>query len=1010
MCTFLSFPQQALAAGWSNDPAPYQVEKNRNAISGVVLDEFGDPVIGANIVIKGSQIGTTTNENGQFEVSGVTTGTLVISYIGYTTQEIKVKPGKALTINLVPDQQNLDEVVVTGYGTFKKSAYAGSAATVKASSVKDVPAISLNEMLQGAAPGVTMSSNSGIPGSATSLSIRGMGSFNASNSPLYVIDGVPVLSGNMSSLGTDSGLDALATLNPSDIESLTVIKDAAAASLYGSRAANGVIVITTKRGQVGKAKVNFKADWGFSDFAMPFRKTLSGDERRQALQEAFYNDYIKDYSEEEAKQYTEEDLDIYAPMPWCGYTDWTKELFKKGNHQNYEASISGGNDQAKYYASLGYMNQEGITANSGLERISGRVNVEFKASNKLTIGLNSLFSSVNQDTYGEGTSYTSPFYSSVSKLTPSDPVYNQDGSWNRDFIGNGDRNPILSQTYDSKHEYVTRHFNTLWAQYEFIKDLKFKTTLSYDYQVNKSKNWYDPRTSNGDDYNGLQEEYVYQRKKLVWANQLTYDLTWNDDHHADFLLGFETDDQSRDYVHAETQNFATSSKHELSNGAIKSEAGGSANGIRLVSYLGRVNYDYKNRYFAGASFRVDGSSRLHESQRWGSFWSASAAWRLIEENFMENTKEWLTDAKLRASYGVNGTLPSDYYGYYGLSSLTANYNGQPGIYPSQIENKDLKWEKNKNFNVGIDLGFWNRLNLTFEYYNRTTTDLLMDYPISMTTGFSSYLYNIGRVRNQGFEIDLRAQAIKMKDFSWTINFNLSHNANKVLELDGIQTEMMSGWFIHKVGLPYRTFYVYEFAGIDPEDGEPMFYTNDDTHEPTKELIDAYRIEYKHAEPALTGGLINTLNYKWFDLSFNFSYQFGGYGFDRWTQKTEHRGIDCDLSIPAYYQDRWKKPGDIATYEKMDAGADYALYDYYTNTRSIHSTDFIRLRNLTFGVTMPKKWTQKMNISRCRVFLSGNNLLTFAAYDYYDPESVNGGSSSWGTPPLKTMTFGIDLAF
>lgn len=1011
ICAALATPASADVPGNSSSS---MTQQQGSVVKGVVLDQTGNTVIGASVMVKGTTLGTVTDIEGRFEIKVAQGSTLVISSIGYVSQEVKVMGG-SITVTLETDTEALEEVVITGYGTFKKSAYAGSAATVKTEGIKDVPTVSLNEMLQGAAPGVTMQANSGIPGSATQVSVRGMGSFNASNSPLYVIDGIPVSTGNQSSLGTDAGLDALATLNPSDIESLTVIKDAAAASLYGSRAANGVIVITTKKGQSGKAKVGLKASWGHSDFAMPFRKTLSGPDRRDAIYEAAYNSEIAaGASAEEAAAVANDHIEIYAPIPWCGYTDWTDVLFKKGNHQNYDVNISGGSDKAKYFASLGYMEQNGITLNSGLERISGRINTEFKATDKITFGVNVLFSNVNQDAYGEGTSYTSPFYSSVSKVSPSDPVYNEDGSWNQDLISLGDRNPLLSMTYDRKREYVTRQFNTAWAQYEIIDNLKLKSTVGYDYQVNKGQNWYDPRTSNGDDYNGLEEDTMYQRKKLVWTNQLTYNHSWGENH-MDYLLGFETDDYSRDYVSAEKQNFATSDKHDVSNGAVTSGAAGTHTGTRMVSYLGRVNYDYANRYFLGASFREDGSSRLHRNHRWGSFWSASAAWRIIEEDWMEGASNVLTDAKIRASYGANGTLPSDYFGYMGLSSVTENYNGLPGMFPSQIANEELRWEKNYNFNLGIDFSLWRRIDASVEFYSRKTSDLLMDYPISMTTGFSSYLLNIGKVQNNGIELDLHAKVIDGKSFKWDMNFNMSHNANKIIELDGMQTEIASGPQIHKVGLPYRTFYVYEFAGIDPEDGEPMFYTNNLVNgvrqkETTKALETAERIEYKHAEPKLTGGLINTLRYGVIDLSFNISYQFGGYGFDKWAQKVDHRGYDSDLNIPAYYQDRWQKPGDVARYEKLNYDAEYLMADYYTNSRNVHSSDFIRLRNLTLGVTVPSAWTKKINIDRCRFYMSGNNLLTWAKYDYYDPESLTDGSTNWGTPPLKTLTFGIDLAF
>lgn len=988
-------------------------------LKGVVTDaELNEPVIGANVVVMGTGKGTVTDLDGRFvlQVDKLPV-TLSVSFVGYQREEVKVSTGQMLKIVLKPDYNLTDEVVVTGYGTFKKSAYAGSASTLKTDNIKDVPTVSFMDMLQGNAPGVQFSSPSGQPGAAASINIRGMGSFNASNSPLYVIDGVPVISGSINSISSDAGLDIMSTINSSDIENITIIKDAAAASLYGSRAANGVVLITTKTGKVGKPVISFKADWGMSDFAMDYRPVMNGAQRREYIYNGLKAGALRDGdTEEEAIAYADKEIDDYAPIPWCGYVNWDDVMFKKGSHQTYEASISGGTDKFKYYSSLSYLKQEGIAINSGLERISGRLNADYQATDRLKLGANILFATVNQDVYGEGTSYTSPFYSSRNAVVPSDAVYNEDGSWNRDFIRNSDRNPLLAATYDYQREYVNRAFNTVYGEYEFLKDLKFKTTLSYDYTNTKGKEWSDPRTSNGDDINGGMDKKFYEYKKMVWTNQLSYKTTLAKDHHIDVLAGYEIDDQYRDYLSGYATNFATADKNDISNGMKTESVGGSSTRTRMVSYLTRLNYDYKHKYYLGGSYRMDGSSRFHRDNRWGSFWSVSAAWRIIEEEFMKSQNNWLTDLKLRASYGVNGTLPSDYYGYMGLSSLTNGYLEQPGIIQSQIKNEDLQWETNYNLNLGIDFALFNRVNVTLEYYTRTTKNLLMDRPISMTTGFSSYLMNIGEVKNRGVELEISSTNIRTKDFSWNTVFNLSHNRNEIVKLDGMQTEIISGNQIRKVGKSYRTFYMIEFAGINPETGAPQFYTNDIDEngnyikEITEKSSEAHAIVLdKHAEPNVVGGLTNTLRYKWFDLNFMFSYQFGGYSYDTWAQKTEHGGNDLEANIPIYYLDNWKKPGDVARYEVFIEDPDEAM-NKITTTRRLHSTDFIRLKTLTFGVTLPKAWTQKAGLDNVRLYASANNLWTWAAYDYYDPEAVSAGTAIWGTPPLKTITFGLNVNF
>lgn len=987
-------------------------------ISGMVVDETGEPIIGANVLVKGTTTGEITDINGNFSINtDWASVTLVVSYVGYVRQEVKAVAGKQVRVVMSPDANLTDEVVITGYGTFKKSAYAGSASSVKGEKMKDIPAVSFKDLLQGNAPGVQFSSSSGQPGASSSLSIRGMGSFNASNSPLYVIDGVPMRSGSINTMSSDAGLDIMSTINSSDIESITIIKDAAAASLYGSRAANGVVLITTKKGKVGKPTITLKADWGSSDFAMDYRPVMGGAERRQYIYDGLVaGQLIKGKSAADAAAYADGKIDDYAPVPWCGFVDWDDILFQKGNHQSYEASLSGGSDRFKYYSSLSYLKQDGISIKSGLERISGRLNVDFQATDKFKLGANVLFATVNQDVYSEGTSYSSPFYTSRSAVIPSDPVYNEDGSWNRDLIRISDRNPALSAAYDFQREYVTRTFNTIYGEYEFIKDLKLKSTLSYDYVNTKGKDWSDPRTSNGDDINGGMSKKFYEYKKMVWANQLTYRTTIAADHHLDALAGYEIDDQYRDYLSGYATNFATADKNDISNGMKTESVGGSETRTRMVSYLFRLNYDYKNKYYIGGSFRTDGSSRFHRDNRWGNFWSVSAAWRVIEEGFMSPVKDWLTDLKLRASYGVNGTLPSDYFGYRGLSSLTNGYQEQPGIIQSQLRNDDLQWETNYNLNLGLDFSLWNRLNVTLEYYTRTTKNLLMDRPISMTTGFGSYLMNIGEVKNKGVELEINSTNFRTKDFSWNTTFNISHNKNEVVVLDGMQTEIAAGTQIRKVGKSYRTFYMIEFAGINPETGAPQFYTNDVDEngnykkEITEVIKEAHAIVLdKHAEPNVIGGLTNSLRYKWFDFNFMFSYQFGGYSYDNWAQKTEHGGNDLEANIPTYYRDSWRKPGDVTKYEYFHEKPDVAM-NKVTTTRRLHSTDFIRLKTLTFGVTVPKEWTRKIGIDNVRVYASANNLWTWAAYDYYDPEAVSGGTAIWGTPPLKTVTFGVNVNF
>ena len=592
------------------------VQEKSYTIAGKVTEENGEPIIGANVIVKGTTNGMMTDLNGDFQLEVTDKkATLVISYIGYITQEIAVFPGKSVHVILKVDNNLLEEVIVTGYGTFKKSAYAGSASIVKTDAVKDVPNVSFQQMLEGAAPGVSVNTGSGIPGSSTSIRIRGMGSFNASNSPLYVVDGVPVLSGDIGASGSDSGLDVMSTLNTSDIESITVIKDAAAASLYGSRAANGVVIITTKQGKSGKPVFSLKSDWGFSNFAMPFREIMGGQERRNMIHEGLRN-YALTYSgkvdddamegglhpgmtENEAWAYADANIDQYAPIPWCGFTNWDDYLFRNGSHQNYEFSASGGQEKIKYYTSIGYMKQEGVTINSGLERISARLNVDYQMAKWMNIGAKVQFSKVDQDTYSEGTTYTSPIYGTRNGATPSDPVWNEDGTWNRELIKLDDRNPMLSNSFNFKREFVTRSFNTVYATFDIWKGIKFTSTYSYDFVMNKSRAWKDPRTSDGDDDNGRFSKDYNDITNMTWSNILTYRTKFKKKHNLDLLAGYEINSKESDGLGATISNFARWDKPEINNGVVYQSMGGSNKATRIVSYITRANYDYDNKILSG---------------------------------------------------------------------------------------------------------------------------------------------------------------------------------------------------------------------------------------------------------------------------------------------------------------------------------------------------------------------------------------------------------------------------
>ncbi|HBI86966.1 MAG TPA: SusC/RagA family TonB-linked outer membrane protein, partial [Sphingobacterium sp.] len=761
--------------GWLAEQSPVQ---------GKITDQDGKVLAGVSVAVKGGKKATASDANGNYTIAVSRGSILVFSFVGYERKEVEVN-GDVLNVSMHPSLSNLAEVVVTGYGTFKKSDYTGSASTIRTERMSDVPAVDFSTMLQGNAPGVQVNSLSGQPGGSTDIRIRGMGSINAVNRPLFVIDGVPVMSGDISSSSSNNaGLDVMSTLSNADIEQITVIKDAAAASLYGSRAAGGVILITTKSGKAGKPVFSFKGDYGLSSQATDFREVMNGPQRREMLLEGLRNKarYIDKLTDETLiEDFAQNNIDKYAPQPWSGWTDWKKELFRRNSpFRNADLSASGGDSKVSYYTSLGYTNQTGLSYQSGFERLTGRLNVKYKMSDKLELGANILYSNVNQDVNSEGGTYTSPIYSSRHKLTASEPVYNEDGSFFLDFFSNGPRNPKASSLYNYRREKADRSFNTVFANYKFMDGLVFNTTFSLDHTTTRYNSWSDPRTSDGVKTNGSLSTSFTDYNQMVWRNSLTYTKTFAAKHHLDVLGGYEVNRYRRDGMDGAKDNFPSVEKIVLSNGSVLTDLSGSNTEWRLLSYLSRANYNYDDKYFLGGSVRMDGSSRIHRSSRWGTFWSLSGAWKFTKESFMDSLNDVLTDGKIRVSYGTNGTLPSSYFTYMDLTGFGYPYGNNPGIRETQIGNPNLRWEKQNNLNIGLDVRLFDRLGLTFEWYRRQSSDLLNDMPTSLTTGFGSYLTNIGAIRNSGIEVDLNADILRDKAFKWNASLNFGMNKNKTI--------------------------------------------------------------------------------------------------------------------------------------------------------------------------------------------------------------------------------------
>lgn len=996
----------------------------------VISQEDKEPLIGATVIVKGSLSGAETDLDGHFTLEvDPDAKFIIVDYIGMKQAQVPIPKSGILNVALQPEAMNLDEVVVTGYGNFSRSSFTGSANTLRADLLKEMPVVSIEQKLQGMTSGVNITGSSGQPGANASIRIRGMGSFNASNEPLFVIDGVPVTSGNLS---TGSGSEAsymnnaktniMSTINPSDIENITVIKDAAA-SLYGSRAANGVILITTKQGSKGRTRVTLNASAGFSDAAVDFRPTLNGEQRRELLYEGLVN-YAQDQIAKDPasftqtpEEYANANIGAYTSVPALGYTDWKDVLMRQAVHQNYEASVSGGSENTTVYSSLGYQKQEGLVENSSMERYSGRFNVQQKIGKRGEAGANLMFSQVNQEMNEERTSSINPFYCMAVATPPSYPVFNEDGSYANTYPGTN-VNPLRDMRTDYNRVRMTRIFGTAHGAVEIIKGLKLKEVLSYDYSIQKDARYFNALSGAGpkSGSDAQSSKGFIEYGKLISSTSLNYVRTFANKHHLDVLAAYEAESFQTDKAAGEKSKMPSDQLFEPDNAAVINSFVSSTQDYRLLSYLTRLNYDYDNRYYIAGSFRRDGSSRLAPEHRWGNFWSVSGMWHLGAEDFMKAVKPVLSDVKIRASYGVNGNQPGSYYGYMGLYSYGKNYMDNPGSYESTQANPNLKWEKNYNMNLGLDLAFIDRIFVTLEYYNRDTKDLLYNRPISATTGFLNYLGNLGQLNNKGVELEVRSLNISNADFNWTTVLNLTHNKNKIVALDGNLDQVVeSSWFIRKIGLPFNTFYVKEFAGVDPSSGNALYYKNTEDENGnldrtlTQDVNEAQAVPYKQVDPKISGGLTNILSYKWFDLAFTLSYSLGGYSFDKTGTYIETDGAsEGNRNLPIYELDRWQKPGDITDIPRFVLGRSDKVSG--GSSRFVHSTDHLRLKNLTFGFTLPHNWTDKVLLDKVRVYFSGSNLLTWAKWKQYDPEVPVSGEVFCETPPMRTFSFGVEVNF
>ena len=987
-------------------------------VSGSVTDAEGFPMEGAAVVVKGTSSGTTTNPEGRFELSVPRDAVLVASYIGYISQEMKVGGEHTINFVLLEDSAYLDDVIIVAYGTMSKSDFTGSASQVSGDRIAQSSAESVDKGMIGKISGVRVASSTGDPGSAGSVQIRGVSSISAGTSPLYVVDGVVISSSTEGDLNVGyKSMGILNTLNPDDVESVTVLKDAAAASLYGSRAANGVILITTKRGRQGKTTVTYSGEAGFSNMAVSRAlKMMDGPQFISYLKAAGDNAFA--INPAYSYGYTGDEIaSMVADPSGNTSTDWTKEVFRTAFQQNHQLSLTAGTDKTKVYAGLGYTDTDGIVIGSYFERFSGRVNVDHKVNQWLNVGIRQMLSFTSakghsdQSSQAQGMGYATP----LGVLTQSDPTAsakNPDGTWNEYVSWSGQTgNPHI--LFDSDTEYNKTHtmrsLSNLDLELKFTDYLSLTNTFGYDYIDNKQYLWWAPSSIDGAALNGLSAEYIFQTSDLTNSTLLRFRDTYGS-HNVSALAGYEVADHRVRYTYAGANNYPNDKLNALSVGQMYGVGGASYRSF-MASVLANVNYDYDNRYYASASFRRDGSSRLGPDSRWANFWSVSAAWRLSDEPFMQAVSRLFNDFKIKASYGTNGNLPSGYYSYKGLYSASGGYGVGSAIFWSNPENDSLGWEKSRNFNVGFDWNMFNRLDLAAEYYNKYTSSLIFDMPASAVTGFSSYTANVGNLLNEGVEMEIGAQIVDLLNFSWAVNFNFTWQRSVVKNLpnDGADIPYGDGsMYIHREGASMYSFYLPVWKGVNPETGLGEFWIDPSDHSKgvTNFYTEAGNAIVGKAMPDVLGGFSTNMTFLdgLLDLSFLISYQFGGSLFDYPGYFTHCDGFRAaSMNAAADAADYWTPDNRDAAYPMPIMNNPYR-WDRFSS-RLIKSTDNIRMREIALGCNIPVK----RYVERLRVYVKANNpFMIWSAVPEIDPDVAINGYRTVDVPVTKSFTLGLNI--
>lgn len=971
-------------------------------------------------------IGTSTAIDGKYSLS-VPDGTevLIFTFIGMKSQEVLINGRSVIDVQLEEEVLIMDEVVVLGYTTRGKNEITGSTVQITTKDIANVPVVSVDQTLQGKVAGLTISTTSGTPGSQQNIRIRGVGSITAGNEPLYVIDGVPVVSGNFNDSENVSTFTALSSINANDIASITILKDASATSAFGARGSNGVIVITTKSGKKGDLKFNFSSTYGFQNKATNGKNVLSGAQREELYYEGIYNTYGV------SNGFTEAEAPAWALANGFGgageYDAWRTDGAKEGNWEkalanedapiiNVNISATGGNEKSSFYASLGYNSTEATVQGSEFNRTSGTFNFKRDLADNVKFSTNNSASNTFQRTVLEQSAYFGNPHAVKYFMSPLVQPYNDDGTPAKTY--GGFYNPLVLNELDDVYNEMDRFTSNNSLEWEIIENLKYKTTYSLDYMLVHYKSFQNSEYADGEQENGSAYESNRKNVNYVWQNSLDYRFDLNASHHFAVKALMEYQKNERIWLWGSGENFPAVGLTWIESTSANQEAGSSFEDWANLSYLGMLNYNFEGKYIADVTYRREGSSRFALENRYGNFWSIGLAWNISQESFFANI-DLVNKLRVRGSYGTSGSSAIAINSYQPLMAYDSKYNNQGAPYPSQVGNAGLSWEKNNNYDVGLDFGILdNKISGSFAYFNKNTYDLLQDVPLTFTSGFNEYTYNIGEMNNKGIEILLDIDVIRSDDFNLSVNVNYATVQNEVTALakdpSGELIEIQTGTRLVTVGQPVFSWNMRKWAGVDPANGDALWYLNGIDGETTNDYYAAEEaLQEGSAMPTYSGGFGLHADYKGVFLDVNFAFAGGHKVYEDWAFYTHHSG----RYTTEYYQgvellmDRWQQPGDVTDVPRQEH-SNTAQNASRTSSRFLFDGDYIRLKDLVIGYNIPESVCSKIKVDGISVFARGTNIWTWIKDEglMYDPEIAADGFTGFTTPPIKSFVFGLNLNF